>query len=100
MPEGCLTCGGELPNSTRGRPRSYCSPACKRSAEFAIRRAQRHLVAAEGEVRRLQTQIAAGWVYNTRGTTKAIEHLRDVEIPQLEARLRELLAGGADVAPS
>jgi hypothetical protein len=99
MAETCLTCGGPLPAPGRGRPRAYCSPACKRSAEFAVRRAQRHLVAAEAEVRRLRTSIAAGSGWGDY-QQKALDHLLAEEIPALEARLRDLLAGGADVTPT
>lgn len=62
------------------------------------RRIQRHLMNVESEVRRLRTEKAAGWQYGD-GSAKPIAHLRDVEIPRLEAELRELLASGADVDP-
>lgn len=31
-PPSCAWCGGELQQQSRGRPRKYCSPACKQRA--------------------------------------------------------------------
>ena len=37
----CKSCGAMLPADGRGRPRAYCSIACRRLAEFQARRVAR-----------------------------------------------------------
>lgn len=45
----CAQCGAPLdPPSGAGRPRTYCSTACRRLAELAIRRLNRRLEYLEG----------------------------------------------------
>lgn len=41
----CRNCGNPLPPPRRGRPVRYCSPECRRSAEFARRRDNRQFEA-------------------------------------------------------
>jgi len=46
---GCKNCGGKLPpvSGRRGRPQTFCSVACRRAAEFEIRRINVRLGAFE-----------------------------------------------------
>jgi hypothetical protein len=41
MPNLCKSCGAVLIKGALGRPRSYCSDACRRAAELEVRRAAR-----------------------------------------------------------
>ena len=42
-PETCIKCHEPLRQPATGHPRWYCSPACRRSGEFEIRRIQQRL---------------------------------------------------------
>ena len=88
----CVKCGTRLAPSGRGRPPSYCSVACRRSAENELRRVTNHLIATETDVRKLDALIAARYVAAGPEAERERDHLRDVEIPRLEERLRVLLA--------
>ncbi|ROO88757.1 hypothetical protein EDD29_6436 [Actinocorallia herbida] len=46
----CRTCGNPAVQPATGRPRRYCSPACKRRTEQNIRAARRRLRRAERAV--------------------------------------------------
>jgi hypothetical protein len=41
--DACLKCNAPLERAETGRPPTYCSPACRRAAEFELRRLQRRI---------------------------------------------------------
>ena len=73
----CLKCRTPLTPTAAGRPPSYCSPGCRRAAEYELRRIQRHL-------ERLEAQRQSPFF--VKDTERAIA--------ALEARLRTLLEDG------
>lgn len=47
----CIKCGQEIkPVSTTGRPPDYCSPGCRKSAEYEIGRVNRRLADLENDL--------------------------------------------------
>ena len=53
MEKKCRVCGDDLPEAAadpRGRPRNYCSKACRRAAEFEIRRVERQIGELEASI--------------------------------------------------
>ena len=49
----CVKCGGALPpGKAAGRPRRYCSTACRRLAEYEVSRLQNRLSRLEDELLR------------------------------------------------
>ena len=90
----CLKCGGPLPERpATGRPATYCSVACRRAAEFEIRRLNRRLEVLEVKASGLRHGRDSG-IRDWQGRTPQMA-LADVEeeIAEAEARLRALLAG-------
>ena len=84
-----------------GRPAGYCSVACRRTAEYEIRRVNRGLEALESECNSLQLRLAEYAVMppggslviaSTETRVAAIAGL----ISEATERLRQLLAGGAE----
>lgn len=89
MPRNCPFCAGELPTGARrGRPKTYCSAACRRSAELEIRRIDRRLAALEGSLSYERQSPLAGLTYDM--TIAPIEE----EIARQRKRLLELLSAG------
>jgi hypothetical protein len=80
----CLKCGGELQPPDVGRPPSYCSPACRRAAEFELRRLQRRIERHEDYASNLRLQGG--------GERRQLQRVQQ-ELDRAEERLRELLAG-------
>ncbi|MFC9251217.1 hypothetical protein [Amycolatopsis thailandensis] len=80
----CRKCGGKLAERTGpGRKPAYCSPGCRRAAEYELRRIQRALEALEDEHR----DIRLNWARVFADRLPLIE----AEQNRLETRLRELL---------
>ncbi len=105
--DGCPKCGAEVPKPAGpGRPATYCSSARRRAAEFELRRAQRRLESAEVDhetKRRLVESIDAGMAWASDKTAaRARLELGQAQrlVVELEARMRLLLSGGADVQTS
>ncbi|KPC79535.1 hypothetical protein ADK82_25745 [Streptomyces sp. NRRL S-4] len=67
-----------------GRPSSYCSNACRRAAEYELRRIQRALEGVEEQIRACRF----GW--NGRSMQRDYPKFEE-ERQRLEARLLELL---------
>ena len=94
---GCRRCGAALGSQGRGRPAVYCSPACRRAAEFEVRRLTRRLDALEVQASTARVQLAmperGGRPY---GVTDELLEGRvaalSAESANVEERLRELLA--------
>lgn len=92
----CVKCGALLTRPPTGRPPRYCSTACRRVAEYEVRRLQRHLEREE----RLEAQWRRDSDPDTRFAGGSVEYATRMlavtvaEIARLEARLRELLDDG------
>lgn len=85
--ENCLKCGAALEGNRVGRPKAYCSTACRRAAEMEIRRLGAMLEKLEekaSQVRQGAMKGMPGW------------KLEDIyaEIERAESRLKRLLAAG------
>jgi hypothetical protein len=99
----CLKCGVALSEEpTGGRPPSYCSAACRRAAEFELRRLQRAIESAEKERDRCQRKVDGVQPHYGNPDRPAHELAWWTRrVATLEARLRELLADGSvKVSPS
>jgi hypothetical protein len=80
----CLKCGAPLERPDVGRPPAYCSPACRRAAEFELRRLQRRIERLEEYASNLRLQGG--------GERRQLQRVQQ-ELDRAEGRLRELLAG-------
>jgi hypothetical protein len=85
----CRTCSQRLQRPSTGRPPRYCSDACRRAAEFAVRPVARRLETLETAKSEARTDGALGVVSEER--TQVVLHAYRAEIQRLESRLRELL---------
>ena len=88
-PTACVTCGAPLEQPPTGRPRTYCGQACRRAAEYELRRAQSLLTIAEKAEQRHRL-AAASTSYAVREARAATAW--ESEVTRLRGRLRELLA--------
>lgn len=85
-PVRCAKCSRPLAERTGpGRPALYCSTACRRSAEYELRRVQAALEDVEGQLR--ATRL--GWYGRTEADRVKFDAIR----AELEARLLVLLGG-------
>lgn len=85
-PRKCIKCGSPVVDTTAtGRPKYYCSMACRRAAEHQIGRINRLL----GKLEEQASNARLGCGYPT---PEHIQLLAD-EIAMQEARLRALLEG-------
>jgi hypothetical protein len=84
--DACLKCAAPLKRPDVGRPPAYCSPACRRAAEYELERLQRRL-------EKLETYAAD---LRLMGDPDRQARKVDQELEQAERRLRELLAGQVD----
>lgn len=85
----CVKCGSPITEApTTGRPKKYCSPACRRSAEHEIRRVNVLL----GKLEERASNARLGFGCSTPGSIANLEG----EIARHEARLRALLEGGTE----
>jgi hypothetical protein len=94
----CRKCSAPVLDPDVGRPRDYCSTACRRLVEFEIRRLTRQLEALEAERLHLeQPGIAKAGLHDTYGRTHK-KQLADVQhsIKTVESRLHALLNDGSD----
>ena len=106
---GCIKCAAPLSEGAgTGRPAAYCGDACRRAAEFEIRRASARLERLEDQRSVLRINLAGGGALAPELSAYGREHWRGIwkkqlgaleaEIASDEARLRELLAAGPDEA--
>lgn len=93
----CVKCGKPLEEpSGAGRAPRYCSVACRRAAEFELRRIQRHLERLEQQRMELAHHNLLD-VRDYRGHTLEQQREDNVRaIAELEARLAALLEAEAD----
>lgn len=84
----CIKCGLEIKQEkATGRPKQYCSPACRRAAEYEIRRLDARLSGLENDM--LAHRL--GRMMDLRGDNEA---KINAEITRAEQRLKELLGAG------
>ena len=94
----CQTCGTEIEKPATGRPKRYCSTACRRVAEFEIRRLNKRIGRLEERFDDESEQVDAPtpWddVYgrNPAARLAAVEKL----IRRAETRLKTLLTAAED----
>jgi sugar-specific transcriptional regulator TrmB len=87
----CVKCGRPLEKPATGRPPAYCSTACRRLAEYELRRINRRLEKLEGRASRLRHSPDVGakdWAGRTHAEALAA---CEAEIADAEKRLRALL---------
>ncbi len=92
-PRRCAQCGGVLPapHASGGRPPTYCNPACRRAAEYELRRIQSTLTRLEKVEldERLDIRSVRPYGVSRPAFLKSIQ----TERARQETRLRVLLAG-------
>ena len=93
MSNACVKCGRQLQRQATGRPAEYCSPACRRSAEFELRRLNARLD-------RLETEQMHIRLHGKSSCYRIDGDARTAEIRAIEERLRELMTAGADADPA
>lgn len=90
MEKACVMCRAELTHPATGRPRMYCSTACRRAAEYELRRLQALMLMAEKEELRARSRQL------TEYRSDALDGLVRFwvgETLRLRTRLQLLLAG-------
>lgn len=94
----CRKCGNALPERAgTGRPALYCSSACRRAAEYEIRRLSRRLERLEDERHHLRVSLnlhdaqGPGYYPHVRQQLVTRAATVDDEIVMCEQRLRALL---------
>lgn len=95
----CVKCGGPLEKPATGRPPRWCSTACRRLAEYELRRINRRLEKLEGRASRLRHSPDVGakdWLGRTHAQALAGTQ---AEIVEAETRLRALLDASARESP-
>jgi hypothetical protein len=95
MNDTCRWCEGELERAEGpGRPARYCSSACKRLAEFAVRRAERNVARADIEVekwaRYMRGEGFTGSVGHAQSRFAGAIAQRDLADQEHEALIRRL----------
>lgn len=82
----CIKCGANIAaHAGAGRPKAYCSDACRRSADLEIRRIDRRMEKLEMDAQNLR--LGRGMFTDCDAEKIA------AEIEQNEARLKLLLSG-------
>jgi hypothetical protein len=95
-PKQCPECGSPLPTAkTTGRPATYCTPVCRRAAEFALRRAQVLLTRAQRGEQDAALAVATGSNYQAADNASRLAFWR-LEVQRLKEEIRALLAGAGD----
>jgi hypothetical protein len=88
----CAKCGGELVQQETGRPSRYCSKACRRAAEYELRRIQRRLEDLEVSESNARRELSPAARMGGSREFRQAEHQWYVgELDRLERRLKELL---------
>lgn len=81
----CLKCGKPIEKPAKqGRPPKYCGNACRRAAEFELRRINDHIAKLESNFSHARLHGRSSTVWLPPGTYEA-------EIARFEERLRALL---------
>ncbi len=90
----CLKCRRAVEQLPTGRPRSYCSTACRRTAEFEIRRLVRRIERLDTDLEHLRGVRDDGIPDVYGHSPKKRRALLAQGIKAAEARLRALLDTG------
>ena len=92
----CPECGSPMPAAkSTGRPPTYCTPVCRRAAEFALRRAQVLLARAQRAEQDAALAVAIGGSYRAADDGDRLTFWRS-EVKRLRDEIRALLAGAGD----
>ncbi len=95
-PRKCPECLSPMPAAkTTGRPATYCTPVCRRAAEFSLRRAQVLLTRAQRAEQDAALAVATGGSYRAADDAGALAFWRS-EVKRLRDEIRALLAGVGD----
>ena len=95
-PRKCPECGSPMPAAkTTGRPPTYCTPTCRRAAEFALRRAQILLTRAQRAEQDAALAVAVGGSYRAADDGDRLAFWRS-EVKRLRDEIRSLIAGVGD----
>jgi hypothetical protein len=95
-PKQCPECGSPLPSGkATGRPATYCGAVCRRSAEFALRRAQVLATRAQRAEQDAALAVATGGSYRASDDGARLTFWRS-EVTRLRGEIRALLAGAGD----
>jgi|GEM_PF-2549145 len=95
-PKQCPECGSPMPAAKgTGRPATYCTPVCRRAAEFALRRAQVLLTRAQRAEQDAALHVATGGSYRAEDDAARLTFWRS-EVTRLRGEIRALLAGAGD----
>jgi len=95
-PRKCPECGSPMPSAkSTGRPPTYCTPVCRRAAEFGLRRAQVLLTRAQRAEQDAALQVAIGGSYRAADDADRLAFWRS-EVTRLRGEIRALLAGAGD----
>ena len=91
-PDHCRICAAPLARPATGRPPRYCSTTCRRAAEYAIKRINRHLERLEYQ-RDQQRRYAVARGMPARLRRQAEEEIRilEADIDRYGAELAALL---------
>ncbi|CCF85577.1 hypothetical protein [Nitrolancea hollandica] len=89
----CRVCGAELMLPRTGRPPRYCTVTCRRAAEYALKRTNRHLEGLEWRRDCLRRRLTTEKLYAAcrRAIEKEIAVL-EADIDHYRAELGRLLA--------
>lgn len=96
MPEKpCLKCGADVGEDAHtGRPRRYCSPACRQTAAYEIQRLVRRLEVLETQYAR--ERLMPGVTGASRSFRKEVIAGCAAQIAEAEERLRALAEANND----
>jgi len=93
-PRKCPECGSLMPSAkSTGRPPTYCTPVCRRAAEFALRRVL--LTRAQRAEQDAALAVATGGSYRAADDADRLTFWRS-EVKRLRDEIRSLIAGVGD----
>ena len=91
-PQACASCGGPLEQPGTGRPRAYCSTACRRLAERKLKVAEQLLARSRREEQKARAKVAQ---WDSAQGRSAVKFWAG-EVACCEAELTALLLGAGD----
>ena len=93
----CKNCNQPIKQPAKGRRRRYCSTACRRAIEFAIRRLDRHLHRLEENEEQIRRHIELGLLKRDDGKLKYIYWQGDQATDALASSQSEIEAKRAEM---
>ena len=95
-PRKCPECASPMPAAkSTGRPPTYCTPVCRRAAEFALRRAQVILTRAQRAEQDAALAVATNGSYRAEDDAARLAFWRS-EVKRLRDEIRATLAAAGD----